>query len=603
MTIDHKKFSKKPGVYLMKDAKDKVIYVGKANNLQRRLQQYFIPGRDSRPQIPLLVAKIKNVETIVVTSEKEALLLEHSLITKHKPKYNFLLKDDKSFICIQITKGPWPSLKLIRSKDVKTSSDIFGPYPSAYSARRTLYLLQRLFPLRECSDYVLNNRTRPCILHQIGRCIAPCVKRCSKEEYLDYVKSVRHFLKGQDKEIVKELKEKMHQASENMEYEKAAHFLETIRHIESLLEKQNVVSHTKVNCDVIGLYREGGFITLSLLSLKKGRLLESKTFPLFDDFQEDEDLLSSFIFQNYMGQKDLPHEILLPKMPSSSKTLSSLISEKSKHKVKFFAPEKGSKVDLLKMAYENAQNEFGKRQKQAHSKEELLYELQEKLNLSSYPELIECFDNSHLAGSNPVSVMVSFHEGVYDKSRLRKYHLSKEQVFDDLKGFEEVLLRRYKNQDLPLPDLIIVDGGPTQLKVAHRVLKKLNIVNIDVIALTKEKGRHDFGLSQERVFKENLDEPIVLSRKSNLLFLLQGIRDQAHKSAILFHRKSRSKRTIRSGLDDVPGIGPKKKRALIEHFGSPKKISEASPEVLKEVPSLNKKDIENLIQFFSNKKS
>lgn len=584
----------------MKDLKDKVIYVGKANNLQRRLQQYFVPGRDSRPQIPLLVAKIHTVETIIVTSEKEALLLEHSLITKYQPKYNFLLKDDKSFICIQITKGDWPALKLIRSKDVKTTSDIFGPYPSAYSARKTLYLLQRLFPLRECSDFVLNNRTKPCILNQIGRCIAPCVQKCSKAEYAEFVKQARNFLKGQDKAVVKELYQKMKEASSNMEYEKAAHYLETIRHIESLLEKQNVISYSKINIDVIGLYREANMVTLSLLSFKKGSLLESKTFPLFDDFQEDDDLLSSFIFQNYIHKKELPHEILLPTPISSTKALTALINENTSHKVNLTSPSIGSKVDLLKMAYENAKNEFSKRQKQEHSKEELLLTLKEKLQLTNYPETIECFDNSHISGSSPVSVMVTFIEGVYEKSRLRKYHLNAEQVFDDLKGFEEVLLRRYKNQELPLPDLIVIDGGKTQLKVANKILKQLNIINIDVIALTKEKGRHDFGLNQERVFKEGLENPIILSRKSNLLFFLQSIRDQAHKSAIGFHRKSRQKKTFKSILDDIPGIGPKKRNALIKHFGSPKKVQEATPELLENVASITKKDIQNLITFFSN---
>lgn len=582
----------------MKDSTGKVIYVGKAIHLQNRLKQYFLPGRDKRAQIPLLVAKIADIETIIVTSEKEALLLEHSLIKKYKPKYNFLLKDDKSFICLQISKGPWPALKLIRSKDVKDKKDVYGPYTSAFAARKMLYLLQRLFPLRECSDFVLNNRTRPCILYQIGRCVAPCVKKCSQEEYSDYVEQVRQFLKGQDQSIIKELKKKMKLASDEMNYEKAQHYLETIQHIQSLLEKQNVIAPSDINLDVLGLYREGGFVTLALLSFEQGKLLESQVFPMFEDFQEEEDLIRSFILQNYYDKKNLPHEIITPQLPSSAAALEEVLSANQPHKIKIVSPSKGTKIEFLNMAYQNAQTAFQNEQKKERSKEELLLDLKEQLSLVNYPQIIECYDNSHIAGSNPVSVMITFTDGVYDKSRVRKYHLNKEQVFDDLKGFEEVLLRRFKNQELGFPDLIIIDGGPTQLNVALKVLKTLNIINVDLIALTKEKGRHDFGMSQEKVYLPEQKEPLILSRRSNLLFLLQSIRDQAHKTAITFHRKSRSKSTIKSVLDQIPGIGPKKRKALIAHFGSPEQIQKATAEELKKVSILNAKDIQNIETFF-----
>ncbi|MCH9634174.1 MAG: UvrABC system protein C [Chlamydiae bacterium] len=595
-------YSKKPGVYLMKTESDNVLYVGKAKNLQVRLSQYFIPGHDSRPQIPLLIAKVYCIETIVVSSEKEALLLEHTLIKKHRPKYNFLLKDDKSYICLEITKHKWPLLRLVRSKDVKQKSDVFGPYTSGYAARKMLYLLQRLFPLRECSDFVLQNRTRPCILFQMNRCSAPCVEKCTPEDYGSYVDQVRQFLKGQNKSIIRNLKQKMKEASEQMEYEKAGHYLEMIKHIESLLEKQNVISQTSQNYDVLGLYREEQAATLSLLTFQKGYLVESKTFPMLNEIEEDPELISSFITQNYLGAASLPHEILVPWLPSSATTLSSMLSQSSAHKVKILVPQKGKKRDLAQMAYDNAKNAFSEEYRKQKSKEQLLLDLKEKCSLSNYPEVIECFDNSHLSGSNPVSVMVTFQNGCYDKSKLRKYHLSQKQVFDDLKGMEEVLLRRYRNTDLLLPDLIILDGGKNQLAVAQRVLSQLNIINIDIIALTKEAGRHDFGSTQERLFLPENPDPIILSRRSNLLFFLQNIRDQAHKSAILFQRKSRSKQTIKSVLDEIPGIGPKKKKALIERFKSPQKILEASLEQLREVKILNSSDLENLQKFLSKKK-
>lgn len=589
---------KKPGVYLMKDSAGQVLYVGKAKNLHRRIAQYFIPGRDSRPQIPLLIAKVDHIETIVVSSDKEALLLEHTLIKKHKPRYNFLLCDDKSYACLEITTDEWPTLKLVRSKDVKKNGNIFGPYPSGYSAREILNLLHQLFPLRECSDYVLNNRTRPCILYQINRCIAPCVKKCTHEEYEVFVSQVRKFLKGQDSSILKDLKAKVKEASDNMEYEKAAHYLATIRHIESLLEKQNVVNEATLNADVLGLYREGELAMLSLLTYQKGHLVSSRNFPMQNEIEEDPELFGSFIAQNYLGEKSLPHEILVPSLPSLSTVLTELLNESSSHRVKIFVPQKGTKKTLLDMAYNNAKSTFSKEKKKAQGIEELLLDLKEELGLSNYPGLIECFDNSHLSGSNPVSVMVSYVQGCYDKSRLRKYHLNPNQIFDDLKGMEEVFLRRYQNTELQLPDLIILDGGKTQLNIALKVLNQLNIVNVDLIALTKEGGRHDFGATQERIFIPNESEPILLPKHSNLLYFLQNIRDQAHKSVLFFQRKTRSKTTFKSVLDDIPGIGPKKKKALLTHFKSPKQVLEASEEELKQISCLSARDIKNLKEFF-----
>ncbi len=596
-------YPKKPGVYLMHDAAGKVIYVGKAKNLATRLSQYFIPGRDSRLQIPLLVAKVNSIKTIVVTSEKEALLLEYTLIKKHKPRYNFLLKDDKSYICLEITDHKWPALKWIRQKDVKKKSNIFGPYVSAYAARRMLYLLQRIFPLRECSDFVLNNRTRPCILYQMKRCIAPCVNKCSQEEYQSYVDEVIQFLKGQNQMVLNSLKDKMKEASKNMEYEKAGNLLETIRHIESLLEKQLVIGHHSINCEVLGIYRQGEMTQLSLLSFEQGQLLDTQTFALENKLEEDPELISSFLTQNYLGKKNLPHEILLPTKPESHEILQQLLSQEAGYSVQIHVPQKGDKKKLILMAKENAQTSFFQKQREVKSKEELLIQLKNELKLENYPDVIECFDNSHLSGSKPVAAMVTFVGGHYDKSRLRKYHLNPDQVFDDLKGMEEVLLRRYRNEELPLPDLILIDGGKTQLKVAQDVLAKLEIIHVDLVAITKEKGRHDFGTSQEKLIIVDQPDPIILPKHSNLLFFLQNIRDQTHKAAIEFQRKSRKKGTFKSILDNIPGIGPKKKKALIEHFKSPKKVQEASLEDLKQVKSLNKRDLENLEQFLLNKKA
>lgn len=594
-------YPKKPGVYLMLDSTKKVIYVGKAKNLATRLSQYFVPGRDSRAQIPLLVAKINSIDTIVVTNEKEALLLEHTLIKKHKPRYNFLLKDDKSYICLEITDHQWPMIRWVRQKDVKKSPNVFGPYISSYAARRMLYLLQRLFPLRECSDFVLKNRTRPCILHQMKRCIAPCVHKCTEEEYQSYVDQVVQFLKGKNKSVLKTLKEKMQQASENMEYEKAAQYLETLNQIESLLEKQHVIASSSLNCDVLGLYREGDLAQLSLLSFKQGELLGSKSFFLENKIEEDPELLSSFMAQFYLGKNDLPHEILLPTPSDCDDVFEQLLSESTSHQVQLIVPQKGSKKKLIEMAYQNAEISFKRHHQKSEQIDKALVELKQKLKLRNFPETIECFDNSHLSGDKPVSAMVTFIHGKYDKTRLRKYHLNPDQVFDDLKGMEEVLLRRFKNEDLPYPDLVMVDGGKTQLKVAQKVFNQLGLKDIDLIALTKESSRHDFGLTNERVFLPETDQPITFNKHSSTLFLLQNIRDQAHKSVIGFQRKTRAKKTLKSELDDIPGIGPTKKRALLAHFKSIPRIKKATYEELESVKELNTRDIESLYQFLLKK--
>lgn len=600
MKFDLKKYSKLPGVYLMKNHQGEVLYIGKANNLQARLKQYFGKYKDTRPQIPLLIAQVESLETILVNSEKEALLLEHTLIKKHSPKYNFLLKDDKSYACLQISNDQWPELKMVRAKDAKANPDLFGPYPSSFAARKMLHLLQRLFPLRECSNNVLKNRTRPCILYEIKRCIAPCVNKCSKQEYQDYVMQLRQFLKGNDKTVIKDLTKKMKEASKNLEYEKAAQYLTTIRQIEALLEKQNVTTYSNIDSDVIGLYREGDNATLSLLTYKMGNLINSFSYPMPHDIEEDEELISSFIFQNYTEAKDFPHEILCPTLPSDFKVLSELISLNSPHKIKLWSPSKGSKKVTLQIAFNNAKDAFNKEIKKSAPKEKLLFELKDKLQLENYPETIECFDNSHLSGTTPVSAMISFVNGHYEKSRLRKYHLDTTQVFDDLKGMEEVLLRRYKKQELSYPDLIIVDGGKTQLNIAKQVLSKLGIIHIDLIALTKEASRHDFGSTQEKIYVHNQSQPIILPRNSNLLFFLQTIRDQAHRAAITFQRKSRQKNTLTSVLDDIPGIGAKKKKALIEHFKSPQKVTEANKKELQQVKALNQRDIEAILTFFKH---
>ncbi len=586
------KFPRKTGVYIMKNRKGTVLYVGKAKNLRQRVRQYFVKGRDSREMIPFLISQVTNIETIIVTSEKEAFLLENTLIKKHKPKYNVLLKDDKTYIALKINhKHKWPMLQIARYRGKpKPGGLYFGPYTSAGGARTTLDLLNKLFPLRQCSDRELKCRTRPCILHGMKRCVAPCVNLCTKDEYDSYVNQTIKFLKGQDKEVLKDLRELMQQYSDKMEYEKAHDIYTTIKQIEKTVEKQHVDKPLGQDSDALGIYRQGEEVTLSQMIFRGGNLVGSRSFQFDHVVQDEGSILSSFLMQHYEMQEELPHEILLPVKCEDARQLEEVLSDNRPRMVRIMVPARGEKVSMVTMAKENAESAFKQGKDEKAIRERTLIELQEKLRLTKYPRRIECFDNSNIAGDEPVSSMVVFTDGEKDSNRYRKYKGKvADEGSDDYAAMYEVMTRRYKRAKLEndLPDLVIVDGGKGHLNVAIRVFSELNVTTVDLIGVAKEKGRHDKGMTSEQVFLPNVKDPILLKKNSQVLFLLQQIRDEAHRVAITFHRKRRQKKVIRSTLDDIPGIGPAKKKALLRHFGSVKKVMEASLEELCEVSGVS----------------
>lgn len=606
MPFDLSKLSTYPkdyGVYLMKDAQGTILYIGKAKNLKLRLKQYF-DVTDQRAIIPFLVPQIAHIDIIVTVSEKEALLLENTLIKKHQPKYNALLKDDKTFVSLMINKNhAWPMLKLVRHKGFPQQDHLyFGPYTSSIAARTTLELLAKIFPLRQCSDKELVSRTRPCILHAMKRCIAPCVQKCTSEEYQFFVEKTIQFLKGEDRSILSELKKEMEHASKHLEFERAGSLLHTIEQIEHVIHNsKSVVQPNTADCDALGLYREGHRALIALLSFRGGRLVSSDHF-YFDTIAEDNStLLESFILQHYLTfqeMKDLPKEIFLPEALSSAHILSSVLHEHWTQACAVKYPEKGEKKKLLALAEQNAKILFYQEEHGESRKESLLAELQEKLSLSRYPSRIECIDTSNLSGASPVASLVAFSHGDKDTSRYRTYKIRGEKT-DDYSALKEVLFRRYSKgkEQGDLPDLIIVDGGKGQLSSAHEILKQLEIASCDLIALAKEDSRHDKGLSQEQIFLLSQKEPILLPIHSPLLFFLQRIRDEAHRRAISVHRTQRRKSLLISELDTLPGIGPVKKTKLLKHFGSVKKLKKASLTDLQQVPGLTKKDLETLKTF------
>jgi excinuclease ABC subunit C len=594
-------FPSQPGVYIMKSGSETVLYIGKAKNLKKRLRQYFLPGGDGRFMVPFLTARVEDIDTVVVNSEKEALLLENTLIKKHKPKYNALLKDDKSYIALKLNnKHPWPTLSLVRYKGKPEANGVyFGPYTSAYAARNTLDLLGRLFPLRQCSDQEFARRTRPCILYDMKRCVAPCVQKCTKAEYQSLVdKSVR-FIRGQDKSILNDLYREMNEASAALEFEKAAELLKSIRQIEATLEKQDVDKPLGINGDVIGIFRQGDEVVLSLLFVREGKLTGSRNYNFSNIAEDDSELVESFLLQHYQNRYDLPEEILLPVELDNLAVITDLLKPPNK-RFSLLAPLRGSKRALLDMARKNAETTYIREKDQDAIREKTLLEMQQKLHLSRYPKRIECFDNSNLSGQEFVSCMIAFTDGEKDSSRYRKYKIKAVKASDDYGAMFEVLSRRYKRaqEENDLPDLLIVDGGKGHLKIALKVLSELNIINIDVISIAKEEGRHDKGITAEQIFIPNIKDPILLRHTSPILFLLQKIRDEAHRFALAFHRKQRSKKLLRSQLEDIPGIGTVKQKLLLQYFGSVKNIANASQEELLRLKGISKTNSQDIFFYF-----
>ncbi len=584
------KIPKESGVYLMKDGAGKILYIGKAKQLRQRVKQYFVPGRDGRMMVPFLTCQVKGIDTIVTFSEKEALLLENNLIKQHQPKYNVLLKDDKTFISLTINhKHQWPMIKIARDRGKpKVGSLHFGPYTSAFAARQTLDLMTRIFKLRQCSDRELASRTRPCLLYSIKRCLAPCVGKCTKEEYDTEVKRSISFLKGNDREIIKELKREMETASGNLEYERAGALHQTIEQIEHVTQsRQSIVRSKGKDCDIFALYHEGKHHIIVKLIYREGRLIGADHFKFIELASTDEEIWESFLLQHY--QEKGPPEVLIPIELRYKESLEEILS------LSIVYPKKGEKFQLLKLAEKNAKALFTKEQ----LKEELLLDLQETCDLSHCPVRIECFDTSNISGTDLVACMVGFRDGKRDKERTRLFKIRGVDKPDDYGAMREVLTRHYtkaKEKD-ELPDLAVVDGGKGQLNVALEVFKELGIASVDVISLAKEEGRHDKGLNFEKIFVPHKKDPIFLSPRSSTLFILQQIRDEAHRVAIAYHRKRRSKRVIQTELDEIPGIGPKKRTLLLKHFGSVKQIKEAKREVLEAVKGLNARDIDAICNF------
>jgi excinuclease ABC subunit C len=583
----------RPGVYLLKDKHAKVIYVGKAKNLRARVRTYF-RGGDERSQVGFLVQRIADLETLVTSNDKEALILENNLIKQYKPRYNIRLKDDKSYVSVKVTvRDPWPRV-LVTRKIVKDGSKYFGPYASACSVRETLDTIRKVVPLRTCSDGVFRNRSRPCLEYQIKRCLGPCCLAVDPGVYQQHLREAMLLLEGKSHQLIRQLETAMQDAADEMRFEDAARLRDQIRAIERTQEHQQMVSHWGGDQDVFGLYREGGFIEAQVLFVRQGKLTGNQAYS-FQDFEfADEEIFAALLTQFYQGERYVPDEILVPVELEDAAARADYLSERRGKRVEVLRPQRGDKVRLLEMAAENAAQSYRERQDAERNRERMSEELQRCLHLRNAPKRIECFDISNIQGRLAVGSMVTFDEGEPDKNRYRRFRIKTVHGADDFRMMYEVLHRRFARakQEERYPDLLVVDGGKGQLNVALQVLRDLEINEVDTVGLAKMHVDRDpqspeIRHSEERVFLPGRKNPVILKRNSTALFLLQRVRDEAHRFAITYHRHLRTKERLRSVLDSIPGIGSTRRKRLLRHFGSVQRIREASIDDLTRVRGIS----------------
>ncbi|WP_428263194.1 excinuclease ABC subunit UvrC [Haliangium sp.] len=603
-----------PGVYLMKDRAGRIVYVGKAKNLRTRVRQYFRPGADARFFVAagLLGRVLADVETVVVDNEKEALLLENHLIKQHQPRFNINLRDDKQYLVLRLDpEADYPRVEVVRNlRDDRAR--YFGPYHSATSCRETLRILNRHFQLRTCTDHVMKTRTRPCLQYQIKRCPGPCVYPVERETYAEQVEDVMMFLSGKDRELVARLRERMQERAEHEDYEGAARLRDSIAAVDKTLARQNVVQEQFVDQDVFGMWREDDVVEVAVLFVRGGKLVGRRSVRERDQEFPDGQVMAGVVQQHYAGNSYLPDEIVVGVALDDQELIADWLSERRGRKVKILNPQRGTRTRLLSLAEKNAAAQAASRQNRDRDTEATLGKLEQRLGLKRLPRRVECFDIAHLQGVATVASMVVFVDGVPDRALYRRFKV-KSVANDDFAAMYEVLSRRFKravSEDgragdpaWQAPDLLVVDGGKGQLGQALAALKDLGIAitaekGFDVIGLAKERDDASGSTQPDRVFLRNRKDPIRLRPNTAELYLLSRIRDEAHRFANTFHREQRRRSALRSSLDDIPGIGLKRRKALLRHFGSLKAIKQAGIDELAAVVGMSRPAAEAVRRFF-----
>ena len=579
-----------PGVYLFKDATGEILYIGKAAALANRVRSYFLKGADYSPKTTLLVSQIADLETIVTRSELEALILESNLIKRHRPKLNVVLRDDKQYPYLRLPiKEDFPRLSIVRRVQ-KDGALYYGPYTPAGALRETLKVIKKVFPLATCTIEIDGKAERACIEFEIKRCMAPCTGNQSKEDYQKIVTQVRQFLEGRDRELLDDLRVQMAATAEREEFEEAARLRDRLFNIERTLEKQRITQTTATDQDVIGIARHGAAVDLQLLFVRGGLLIGRKDFFWREAAEaSDEELVRSAIEQFYNKDGQPPKELLLPVDLDDATVIEEWLSDKRGDKVRLVAPERGAKHQLLLLAEENAAAAVTD-----HLRDELLDrqavdELQRLLRLLNPPERIEGFDISNTMGNQSVASMVVWERGQMKKSDYRRFKIRTVTGANDFASIQEVVLRRYRDtEDLARPDLILIDGGLGQLAAAMEGLKQAGQPSMAVIGLAKARGEKD-----ERIFLPGRKNPIMLRSNSPATHLVQRIRDEAHRFALTFHRKLRSKALLTSQLDQIIGVGEIRRASLLRRFKTLEGLAAASDEDLR-ATGLNEQTIQDL---------
>ncbi len=656
-----------PGVYIMKGGQDEVLYVGKAKNLRARVRSYVRAGAGDHPKTVLLVPKVKELDTIVTQTEKEALLLENTLIKKYRPRYNIDLKDDKTYLNILLDRNhPFPRFVPVRKQPkLMPGQTFFGPYSSASAMRATLRQIQRLYPLRTCTDREFGSRKRPCIQAQMGRCSAACVGEITEEAYGEMVDQAALILQGRSEELLRQQETKMLEAADAMRFEEAARIRDRIHAIRLTIEQQRVVDAREADRDVVGDYQEKGFTALALLRIRDGKLVERKSFSFRDPVVLFPELLRSFVLQYYAAaDRTIPPEILLPQEPEDRKALEEVLSELRGAGLSIKVPKRGEKKQLIDMARLNAKSLCEEQTSEEHRLRNALEEIQRKLRLPKAPNRIECFDISNLGGEQAVGSSVLFVEGRPFKDGYRRYRIRTREGVDDYGMMYEVLMRRLERgkKEGDLPDLLLIDGGKGHLGVATRVLKDTDVLDVRAAAIAKARRRrrpddgeeasyreeaqpagsqkealqseplkedsagtgtgaegasgsaHVTGDSPgdredkeggvpteqevDRIFLPGRSNPVPFTAYADGFRLLQRIRDEAHRFALMYHRKLRSREMERSELDAVPGVGARRKQALLQALGDVEGVRNASVEELAEVQGMNRKSARAVWGYF-----
>ena len=590
------------GVYILKDGKGRPLYVGKAKNLRSRVLSYLHEGGDQqRPHISYLMREVEDLDYFVTRNEREALVLENSLIKQKKPRYNIRLRDDKNYLSLRLDpRERFPRLTLTR-RVLKDGALYYGPFASADALKKAKRLIHKVFPLRDCTDEKFRRHSaRPCLSYYMGMCLGPCAGKVGEDEYGEAVERTRMFLRGEKNSIIEMLRHSMRKAPEEMRYEDAAHYRDQARLLEKNLDEQMFITPGTKDRDIVGFHREGQDAEFSVLFSRGGMLVDKAEYSFKNAAGTDEDLLGEFISQFYGGNRFIPNEIIIPIGVEGMEDISEWLSERLGRKVALSVPERGVKASQLELAGRNALESFQRKHARELSELDILERLKSSLHLSRQPAAIECFDISNIQGELAVASLVRFEGGKPARERYRTYKIKTVEGPNDYAMMREVLSRRLtraEEEGWGIPDLILIDGGKGQLNIAHSVIEELGYTGeLDLASIAK--GRYEG--ESDKMYIYGRKNPIVFSRNSQVLFLLMRVRDEAHRFAITFHKKLRGKRAVSSALDDVPGIGAKRKKELIKRFGSLSGIKAASVDEIAAVPGLSRRIAEELKEKLSD---